>query len=115
MTLKYWDQFNFAKIGVPAMHLKAVTDFVDCPPGWGESSRTTTPSSFVISRRTRDDPSWSFDGLVDDELFGYWVGLAIANADEIPVWRPGDEFRAARLDALESSGKKGTFTSDGTG
>ena len=30
-------------------------------------------------------------------------GLAIANADEMPTWNPGDEFEAARLKALEAA------------
>jgi len=51
------------------------------------------------------DPSWSFDGMVDDALLGYWTGLAIANADEPPRWNPGDEFEAARLEALRAVGE----------
>ena len=50
------------------------------------------------------DPSWNLDGMVDDALLGYWTGLAIANADEMPTWVPGDEFEAARLEALRNVG-----------
>ena len=46
------------------------------------------------------DPNWNLEGMVDDALLGYWTGLAIANADEMPVWNVGDEFEAARLEAL---------------
>jgi hypothetical protein len=96
------DQFNLAKIGVPAMYLKAGTDFVDRPPGWGRQQQDHH-TEFVYHQPSDEyDPSWSFDGLVDDALLGYWVGLAITDADDIPVWKPGDEFEAARLDALES-------------
>jgi len=28
------------------------------------------------------------------------VGLAVANADEMPAWNEGDEFEATRLEAL---------------
>ena len=38
--------------------------------------------------------------MVADALLGYWIGLAIANAEEMPAWVPGDEFEAARLEAL---------------
>ena len=38
--------------------------------------------------------------MIDDALLGYWTGLAIANADEMPTWAPGDEFEAARIEAL---------------
>ena len=43
--------------------------------------------------------------MVSDALLGYWTGLAIANADELPQWNPGDEFEAARLEALEAVGE----------
>jgi hypothetical protein len=46
------------------------------------------------------DDSWNFEGMVADALLGYRIGLAIANADEMPTWVPGDEFEAARLEAL---------------
>jgi len=38
--------------------------------------------------------------MIDDARLGYWTGLAIANADAMPVWNVGDEFEAARLEAL---------------
>ena len=41
--------------------------------------------------------------MVDDAKLGYWTGLAIANADEMPTWNAGDEFEAARVEALEST------------
>jgi hypothetical protein len=48
------------------------------------------------------DDSWNFDGIVEDALLGFWTGLAIANADEMPMWNEGDEFEAARLEALSA-------------
>ena len=38
--------------------------------------------------------------MISDALLGYWTGLAIANADDMPMWNEGDEFEAARLEAL---------------
>ena len=38
---------------------------------------------------------------IEDAELGFWTGLAIANADEMPTWAPGDEFEAARLEALQ--------------
>ena len=40
------------------------------------------------------------DGLIEDAIVGFRVGLRIANADEMPTWNEGDEFEAARLEAL---------------
>ena len=94
------DQFNLAKIGVPAMYLKAGTDFVDRPPGWGRAQQDRHTEVDYHQPSDEYDPSWNFDGMVEDALLGYWTGLAIANADEMPAWNPGDEFEAARLEAL---------------
>ena len=94
------DQFNLAKIGVPAMYLKAGTDFVDRPPGWGRAQQDRHTEVDYHQPSDEYDPSWNFDGMVEDALLGYWNGLAIANVDEMPAWNPGDEFEAARLEAL---------------
>ena len=40
--------------------------------------------------------------MIADAVLGFWAGLAIANADEMPQWNEGDEFEAARLEALEA-------------
>lgn len=94
------DQFNFAKIGVPAMYLKAGTDFLDRPPEWGREQQDKHTEEDYHQPTDEYDPSWNFDGMVDDGLLGFWTGLAIADADEMPVWNAGDEFEAARIEAL---------------
>jgi len=94
------DQFNFAKVGVPALYLKTGTDFIDHPAEWGteqildfEAKRYHQPSDQL-------EPDWNFDGMVDDARFGFRATLEIANADHSPTWTAGDEFEAARRAAL---------------
>ena len=94
------DQFSFAKIGVPAMYLDTGTDFVDRPPEWGREQQNHYTEVNYHQPSDEYDPSWNLDGMVDDALLGYWTGLAIANADEMQRWNAGDEFEAARLEAL---------------
>jgi Zn-dependent M28 family amino/carboxypeptidase len=96
------DQFNFAKIGVPAVFFDTGTDFVDRPAGWGkeqfeqfEEVRYHQPSDEI-------DDSWSFEGMIEDASLGFWAGLEIANTDAMPSWLPGDEFEAVRKAALEA-------------
>ena len=96
------DQFSFAKIGVPAMYLDTGTDFVDRPPGWGRQQQDHFTEVNYHQPSDEYDPSWNFDGMVEDALLGYWTGLAIANADAMPSWNTGDEFEAARLEALNA-------------
>ncbi len=96
------DQFSFAKIGVPAMYLDTGTDFVDRPPGWGKEQLDHYTEVSYHQPSDEYDPGWNLDGMIDDALLGYWTGLAIANADDIPTWNAGDEFEAARLEALRA-------------
>jgi Zn-dependent M28 family amino/carboxypeptidase len=97
------DQFSFAKIGVPAMYLDTGTDFVDRPPEWGKEQVNHYTNVNYHQPSDEYDDSWNFEGMISDALLGYWTGLAIANADEMPAWAEGDEFEAARLEALQEA------------
>jgi hypothetical protein len=99
------DQFSFAKIGVPAMYLDQGTDFVDRPPEWGRQQVNHYTDVNYHQPSDEYDDSWNFDGMISDALLGYWTGLAIANADDMPTWVPGDEFEAKRLEALAADDK----------
>jgi len=94
------DQFNFAKIGVPAMYLDTGTDFVDRPAEWGREQQEHYTEVNYHQPSDEYDPSWNLEGMIEDATLGYWTGLAIANADDMPNWNVGDEFEAVRLDAL---------------
>lgn len=100
------DQFSFAKIGVPAMYLDTGTDFVDRPEGWGADQINHYNDVNYHQPSDEYDDSWNFEGMISDALLGYWTGLAIANADEMPTWNEGDEFEAARLEALSAVGDR---------
>jgi Zn-dependent M28 family amino/carboxypeptidase len=97
------DQFSSAKIGVPAMYLDTGTDFVDRPPNWGREQQDHYTEVNYHQPSDEYDPSWNLEGMIQDALLGYWTGLAIANADEMPTWTPGDEFEAARIEALKAA------------
>ena len=99
------DQFNFANIGVPAMYLDQGTDFVDRPADWGRQQINHYTDVNYHQPSDEYDDSWNFDGMVADALLGFWTGLAIANADGMPAWVAGDEFEAARLEALAAEDK----------
>lgn len=94
------DQFSFARIGVPAVYLEPGTDFVDRPPEWGRQIDAEYNAKHYHQPSDEYDPSWNLEGMIDDAMIGFWTGLAIANADEMPTWNEGDEFEAARLEAL---------------
>ena len=94
------DQFSFAKIGVPAVYLDPGTDFVDRSPEWGKQQVDYYTEVHYHQPSDEYDPNWNFDGMIEDARIGFWTGLAIANADDMPVWNEGDEFEAARIKAL---------------
>lgn len=94
------DQFSFAKIGVPAVYLDTGTDFEGRDAGWGseqieawEAEHYHQPSDEIVD-------SWNYDGISEDVWLGLYVTLTISETEELPTWTPGDEFEAARLDAL---------------
>lgn len=97
------DQFSFAQIGVPAIYLDSGTDFIGRDPEFGrrlqeeyERTRYHQPSDEV-------DPAWDYSGLVEDSQLGLFCTLAIANAEALPTWKPGDEFEPARRAALAAA------------
>jgi Zn-dependent M28 family amino/carboxypeptidase len=94
------DQFNFAKIGVPALYLDTGTDFRGKPQGWGKEQHEAYEAKSYHQPSDEIDDSWNFDGMIEDAQLGFWVGLKVANVDEMPSWVAGDEFEAARQKAL---------------
>ncbi len=94
------DQFNLAKIGVPAAYFDNGTEVIGKPAGWGtkkieewESTRYHQPSDELT-----DD--WDFSGAIEDTRLGFFLGVEVANADAMPQWVPGDEFEAVRKKAI---------------
>jgi len=94
------DQFSFAHIGVPALYFRTGTDFVDRPPGWGREQIEQYEAVRYHQPGDELDDSWAWEGMIDNAQLGFWAGLIVANADEMPAWIPGDEFEAARRQAI---------------
>jgi len=85
---------------VPAIYLDTGTDFLGRPAGWGQEQIEAWEAATYHQPSDELDDAWSFDGMVEDARLAYACGMAIAQADEMPTWNPGDEFEAARLAAL---------------
>jgi hypothetical protein len=99
------DQLNFAKIGVPALYLNSGTDFIGKPAGWGAAQVKAFETNDYHQPSDQISPSWVLDGMVEDATIGFWTAYQVANREELPGWNPGDEFEAARLEALASQPK----------
>jgi Zn-dependent M28 family amino/carboxypeptidase len=98
------DQFNFAKVGVPAFYLRPGTDFVERPAGWGAEQLEAYEANDYHQPSDELTADWSFAGMVEDARFGFHAGLIVANDDALPQWNAGNEFEAARRAALEAAG-----------
>ncbi|MEZ5331617.1 MAG: M28 family peptidase [Thermoanaerobaculia bacterium] len=94
------DQFNFAKIGVPAFYPDSGTDFIDRPDGWGRQQLEAWEEEHYHQPSDELTDEWNFEGMVEDTRLAFEVGLAVAEADEMPTWNEGDEFADERAAAL---------------
>lgn len=94
------DQFNFAKIGVPALYLSTGTEFIDRPAGWGLAQLKAYETTNYHQPSDQITPEWAFEGMIEDAQIGLWTAYQVAQRDALPGWTPGDEFEAARKAAL---------------
>ncbi|HKH44756.1 MAG TPA: M20/M25/M40 family metallo-hydrolase [Thermoanaerobaculia bacterium] len=94
------DQFNFAKIGVPAIYLDAGTKFRGRPEEWGKEKAEEYEAKDYHQPSDELRPDWNFDGMIEDAKLGFYAGVVLANDDKMPTWNPGDEFEAARKAAI---------------
>ncbi len=97
------DHFSFAKEGVPAFDPHEGVDFVGKPRGWGLQMRQkyTLEDYHKPSDKVKD--YWNLSGLVQDCQLYLLVGYRVANAPQMPEWRPGAEFRDKREASLRGA------------
>jgi Zn-dependent M28 family amino/carboxypeptidase len=97
------DHFPLARRGVPAANVKGGTDFVGRPPGWGREVEEAWIAKHYHqpSDELRDD--WDLAGMVDDARLVFLLAVKLADSRELPRWRHGDEFEAARERAIGSA------------
>ncbi|MBW8866956.1 MAG: M28 family peptidase [Acidobacteria bacterium] len=95
------DHFNFAKQGVPALDPDAGVDYIGRPPEYAKQQRDEwnanryhTPKDVVL-------PEWDLTGTREDLMVLFAVGYRVAQADKMPEWKPGNEFRAKREQMLK--------------
>jgi Zn-dependent M28 family amino/carboxypeptidase len=94
------DHFSLAKVGVPGAYVGRGNDYVGRPPGWGTEVNEAWIGKHYHqpSDEYRDD--WDLAGMVDDARLVFFLAVRVAEARDMPRWRKGDEFEAARLRAL---------------
>ena len=91
------DHFEFAKLGVPGLYVKAGVDFVGKPAGFGKQKvdEYTDRDYHKVSDEVKAD--WDFSGGVEDLRLLLEVGWRVAQGDAWPEWKEGSEFRSRGL------------------
>ena len=90
------DHFPFARQGVPALNAGGGVEFIGRPDGWGiKQLEEFTRNDY---HKPSDDirPDWTTEGALEDLQLYLAVGYRVANADALPQWKPGSEFKARR-------------------
>jgi Zn-dependent M28 family amino/carboxypeptidase len=90
------DHFNFAKQGVPALYTDSGEEFIDKPAGYSKVKREEYTNVDYHQPSDQVKPDWDLSGAVEDAQLIFIVGYRVANADKMPEWKPGNEFRATR-------------------
>lgn len=96
------DHFNFAKQGVPALYTDSGVEFIGKPADYGKQKRDEYTSTDYHAPSDEVKPDWDLSGAVEDAELLFLVGYRVANADKFPEWKPGNEFRAKRMEMLRS-------------
>ncbi len=95
------DHIEFAKVGVPSFFARAGVEIIGQPPGTGEKLRLDYLVHDYHKISDEVKPDWTMEGAAHDARFLLALGLRIANADAMPVWKPGTEFEAVRAASLK--------------
>lgn len=94
------DHFNFAKQGVPALYMEAGIEYLGQPADYGMKLEERYVAEDYHKPSDEVKTSWNLDGAIDDLKLLLTVGYWVAEAKVFPMWRAGNEFRAAREQQL---------------
>jgi len=95
------DHFNFAKQGVPALDPDSGIDFIGKDPAYGKAKRDEYTDKDYHAPSDQVKPDWDLSGAVEDAGLLLAVGYRVANADRMPEWKPGNEFKGKREESLK--------------
>ncbi len=90
------DHFNFAKQGVPAMHSDEGVDYIGKPPEYAQKVRSDWTEFDYHKPSDVVKPDWDMSGAREDLKIFFAVGYRVAEADRMPQWKSGNEFKAKR-------------------
>lgn len=96
------DHFSMARAGVPAFSVSAGMKLKGKPADFARKAYQEFTEKRYHAPQDEVQPDWDYSGFPVLGRFALDVARAAADADALPTWNPGDEFRPAR----EKSGVK---------
>ena len=90
------DHFEFAKEGVPALDPDPGTIYIGKPADYGKQKRDYYTEHDYHKPSDEVKPDWDLAGAVEDLQVFFEIGVNVSNTTDIPVWKPGTEFKAKR-------------------
>jgi len=97
------DHFEFAKQGVPALDIDAGVNFIGKDSTYGMKKRDEYTTKDYHQPSDEVKPDWDLSGGVEDTRVLFKVGDIVANADAMPQWKAGTEFKAKRDSSMAGS------------
>ncbi len=90
------DHFSLARAGVPAFSVGGGMKIRGKSPDFAREAMKAFNDTAYHSPQDELRPEWDFSGFPVLGRFALDVARDAANADRLPTWNPGDEFRPAR-------------------
>lgn len=91
------DNFEFAKVGVPALYIGSKPkDYIGQPSDYGQKKSEDYTLHHYHQVSDEVNPAWDLSGAVEDVRLLFEVGYEVANGDQFPTWKAGSEFKAKR-------------------
>jgi Zn-dependent M28 family amino/carboxypeptidase len=90
------DHFSMAQAGVPAFSVSPGMKLKGKPQDFAIKAYKDFNDNVYHSPQDEFRPDWDFSGFVVLARFAFDVARDVANAERLPTWNVGDEFRPAR-------------------
>ena len=97
------DHFEFAKQGVPALYTDSGQDYVGKDTAYSKQKRDEYTNIDYHKVSDQIKPDWDLSGAVEDAQMLTWIGYRVAQADKLPEWKAGSEFKAKRDETMRTT------------
>ncbi|MEO8071849.1 MAG: M28 family peptidase [Acidobacteriota bacterium] len=90
------DHFPFAKVGVPSLNVESGTHYVGQDKEAARKRFEEYNTLHYHQPSDNFDPTWRYDGLVQNLEISLAIGMKVSNAPKLPAFKSSDEFAAAQ-------------------